>query len=247
MTAEFALERSVVIHARPRTVFRFFTDSDRFSRWWGPGSEIDATIGGLVKIRYPNGVTASGRIEQIVPERRVAFTYGYESGEPFGPGESLVIIELQEIADGTRLRLRHLFPTEAARTPHGPGWRYQLAVFARLAADDEFAAAEEAIDAWFRYLNQPSGAFDALAEAGEFRDDFGLTAGAEELAEHLRAARTHLRWARLDRRGGIRRCHAVALADYAWLSDSGDVAATGTFVFQLGPAGRIERVVGVPS
>ena len=30
--------RSVVICARPEAVFRFFTDGERFARWWGKGS-----------------------------------------------------------------------------------------------------------------------------------------------------------------------------------------------------------------
>jgi len=37
----FSLERTITIRAQRSTVFRFFTDSERFARWWGKGSEID--------------------------------------------------------------------------------------------------------------------------------------------------------------------------------------------------------------
>jgi hypothetical protein len=53
------LERSVLIHAERATVFRYFTDSARFARWWGEGSSIDARPGGAMRIRYPNGIEAS--------------------------------------------------------------------------------------------------------------------------------------------------------------------------------------------
>src|SRR5438477_11800544 len=50
------LERTVLIRARARTVFRYFTDSERFAAWWGAGSAIEARPGGPVRIRYPSGV-----------------------------------------------------------------------------------------------------------------------------------------------------------------------------------------------
>lgn len=60
------LEREVTIRAQP-VVFSFFTDSVRWARWWGPGSTIDARVGGRVFIRYPNGVEAHGEILTIRP------------------------------------------------------------------------------------------------------------------------------------------------------------------------------------
>ena len=36
------LERRITIAARPETVFRFFTDSERFALWWGEGARIEA-------------------------------------------------------------------------------------------------------------------------------------------------------------------------------------------------------------
>ena len=56
------LERSIVIQARPETVFRFFTDSERWAKWWGAGSTIDARPGGKVLILHPGGVETLGEV-----------------------------------------------------------------------------------------------------------------------------------------------------------------------------------------
>ena len=36
-----SLDRTIVIRARRETVFRYFTDSLRWAKWWGAGSMID--------------------------------------------------------------------------------------------------------------------------------------------------------------------------------------------------------------
>jgi hypothetical protein len=46
------LEREILIRARAATVFGFFTDSDRFARWWGAGSRIVPEPGGEVTIPH---------------------------------------------------------------------------------------------------------------------------------------------------------------------------------------------------
>ena len=42
MSLEHSLERTVFIAATRATVFRFFTDSERFAAWWGAGSRKTA-------------------------------------------------------------------------------------------------------------------------------------------------------------------------------------------------------------
>ena len=56
------LDRTIDIHARPETVFRFLTDPARWASWWGAGSTIDARPGGRLLIRYPGGVEAAGEV-----------------------------------------------------------------------------------------------------------------------------------------------------------------------------------------
>src|ERR1700684_2298852 len=94
------LERSIVIQARPETVFRFFTDSERWAKWWGAGSAIDARPGGKVLICHPGGVETMGEVLEVKPPRRIVFTYGYTSGKPIPPGSSRVTISLDESGTG---------------------------------------------------------------------------------------------------------------------------------------------------
>ena len=88
------LDRTVVIHASPETVFRFFTDSARWATWWGAGSTIDPRPGGKVYIRHPGAVEVLGEVLEIRPPERIAFTYGFASGKPMPPGASRVTIRL---------------------------------------------------------------------------------------------------------------------------------------------------------
>src|SRR5260370_41129017 len=115
------LERTVVIQATPETVFRFFSDSARWAKWWGAGSTIEPRVGGKVYIRHPGGNETVGEILEIVTSRRIVFTYGYPSGKPMPPGASRVTLQLTLDDAGTRLHLLHEFADAAARDQHGLG------------------------------------------------------------------------------------------------------------------------------
>src|SRR5882672_10308119 len=124
----FSLDRTIEIRARRATVFRFFTDPVRWARWWGEGSTIDPIVGGVVRIVYPGGERVSGVVRELVPDERIAFTYGYEAtGRLIAPGGSLVTITLEALPAGTtRLVLRHDVDAAKVLDEHVQGWRYQL-------------------------------------------------------------------------------------------------------------------------
>ena len=84
------LDRTIVIHARPATVFEFFTNSQDWAGWWGAGSVIDARPGGQLLIRHPNGVEVSGEVLELRAPEHIVFTYGYASGNSIPPGGSQV-------------------------------------------------------------------------------------------------------------------------------------------------------------
>ena len=113
---EYRLDRTVLIQASPATVFRYFTDSERWAKWWGAGSTIDARPGGKVSIRYPGGVEVQGEVLEVSVPDRIVFTYGFVSGKPIPPGSSKVTIQLEPCASGTtRLTLLQELPDEGAR------------------------------------------------------------------------------------------------------------------------------------
>jgi uncharacterized protein YndB with AHSA1/START domain len=252
--AEHVVERSVVIRARRETVFRYFTDSTRFAAWWGEGSRIEPRPGGEVHIRYPNGIVATGEVLEIAPSERVVFTFGYATADPpIPPGGSRVTIALEEGPEGTLLHLRHEVPTAEAREAHGPGWRYQLALFANVAAREQHAAVETLVDRFLAVWSEPDAASrgatlgEIATEHMTFRDAFACTEGRDDLVGHIEAARQHMPGVRIERRGRVRQCQGTAVADWVTLGADGRELGQGTNVYDLAADGRIARVVGLRS
>lgn len=245
------LTRSVLIRAERATVFRYFTDSARFAAWWGPGSTIDARVGGTVLIRYPNAVVASGNVESIVANERIVFRYGYADGAHDVPaGASRVTIALSDVPEGTRLDLLHEFATDAQRNLHEAGWRYQLSVFANVVARELLVAAVTAADRWFLAWNETEDAQRRrlLAELVEpdvaFRDSYAAVTGIEDLHGHIGAAHLHMGGTTIARQGEPRYCQGALLVDWVVTRRGGEPAARGTNFVALSPRGRIREVIG---
>jgi uncharacterized protein YndB with AHSA1/START domain len=250
-TLPHRLEREITVQARRDTVFRFFTDADRWARWWGPGSTIDARPGGAVRIRYPGGAEASGEVLEVLAPERIRFTYGYETGQPFPPGSTRITIELEAEGQSTRLHFLHEFADAVARDAHVDGWRYQLSLFGNAVSDEVNAAAAEVADAWFQVWAEPDpkARHRALAQiaipAVRFRDRYGLIDGIPDLVAHIGASQKYMPGYRLERRGDVRHCQGTALVEWIARSDQGEERASGTNVFSLGSDGRIDAVTGL--
>jgi uncharacterized protein YndB with AHSA1/START domain len=252
MTAlEHVLDRTVTISAPRATVFRYFTDSERFAAWWGAGSRIEPKPGGTVHIRFPNGIVAGGEVVEIAPCERLVFTYGFESGQPIGLGASRVTITLEETPLGTVLRLRHELPLAAVRDEHVQGWRYQLAVFANLVAKEAHAAASAQVDRFFACWAETDATRRRavlLAVATEnlaFRDPYSCTSGIDDLVAHIGASQRFMPGIVLERQGDARQCQGTALVDWVVKAADGSQRARGTNVFDLASDGRIARVTGL--
>jgi uncharacterized protein YndB with AHSA1/START domain len=246
---EHALERTVIIAARRETVFGYFTDSARFASWWGAGSSIDAHPGGAMSIRYPNGVTAGGEVVEVEP--RIVFTYGYaDPSKGLPPGASRVTVTLEEVSAGTLLRLRHDLPDATMRDQHAPGWRFQLSLFANVAAREAHADVDAAVDRFFGAWNDPDPQARAQALAAavtdevSFRDPYATISGRDELAGHITAVHTFMPGALLARAGAARQCQGTALCAWTARAADGSPRGAGTNVFTLSPDGRIAACVG---
>jgi uncharacterized protein YndB with AHSA1/START domain len=244
------LDRSVVIQASPGTVFRFFTDSARWAKWWGAGSTIDARAGGKVLIRNPGGVEALGEVLEVVPPERIVFTYGFATGKPIPPGSSRVTISLEPCDAGTRLHLLHEFPDAAVREEHVQGWRFQLSLFANIVSDEVFAHSAGIVDGWFEAWAVPDdrardAAFVKIAAPEvRFRDRFSLLDGLADLSAHAGATQRFMPGVRMQRKGDVRQCQGVVLADWVASAADGRELMSGTNVFVLGPDARITSAVG---
>jgi len=246
----YKLERTVVIQAKPETVFRFFTDSARWANWWGAGSTIDARPGGKVYIRHANGVESLGEVEEMQAGERIVFTYGFVGGKPIPPGSSRVTIRLEPDEAGTRLHLLHEFAEAGTRDEHVQGWRFQLSLFSNAVANEVYADAASAVDAWFSAWNLADvhERDEILARiatpAVRFRDRFSLLDGLTDLTAHISAARRFMPGIRLERKGGVRQCQGTVLADWIAVDGNAQARMSGTSVFALLPDGRIDSVTG---
>jgi len=245
----YDLDRTVLIRALPETVFRFFTDSARFAAWWGAGSTIDASPGGKVYIRHPNGVEAGGEVLEVESPRRIVFTYGYASGNPIPPGSSRVTIRLEPVESGTRLLLHHEFAEAGARDLHVQGWRFQLSLFANAVANEVHAGAEAIVDQWYEAwtIAGDQARAELLARIAapdvSFRDRYSLLEGLDDLRAHTGAAQRFMPGIRLQRSGCVRQCQGAVLSEWTAIDKEGKECMSGSSVFQFRPDGRIEAVI----
>ena len=246
----YRLDRTVVIRAKREVVFRFFTDSTRWAGWWGAGSTIEARPGGKVYIRHPNGVESLGEVLEVREPEWITFTYGFASGKPIPPGSSRVTIRLYPDDAGTRLHLVHEFAEAGPRDEHIQGWRFQLSLFGNAVANEVYAGAANAIDAWFGAW---SVADDKLREETlarivtpdvSFRDRFSLLKGLEDLTAHTGAAQRFMPGIVMRRKGDLRHCQGTVLADWAAAGSDGKERMAGTNIFVFDPDGRLDQVMG---
>jgi len=247
---EHALDRTVVIQAEPRIVFRYFTDTPRWAKWWGEGSEIDARPGGRMLIRYPGGVEVSGEVLEVDAPKRIVFTYGFVSGTPIPVGSSRVTIRLEPHAAGTRVQLRHEFSEPGVRDDHVQGWRFQLSLFSNVVADEMATDAASLIDTWFDAWAETdtqarTRTLQRIASADlRFHDRYSNTDSLEELVPHISASQRFMPGFRLRRAGDVRHCQGMVLADWVASGPDGAERMRGVNVFVFGPTGLIEWVTG---
>ncbi len=127
MAAE-PLVKEIFIEAPPEVVFNFLTDPQRMVRWMGVAAELEPTPGGLYRLD-PNGRDViRGKYLEVVANRRVVFTWGWEEpGHSIPAGSTVVEIELHAESKGTRLKLTHRDLPPEQREKHSFGWDHYLA------------------------------------------------------------------------------------------------------------------------
>jgi uncharacterized protein YndB with AHSA1/START domain len=119
------IERVITIAAAPETVFRLLTDPVQYVRWKGRLAELEPRSGGKFRVEFATRKdVVAGKFLEVVPGRRVVFSWGWEGNDNVPPGTSTVEIELQPEGSGTRLRLVHRGLPAAAIASHTEGWDY---------------------------------------------------------------------------------------------------------------------------
>jgi uncharacterized protein YndB with AHSA1/START domain len=118
---DLVVERRV--DAAPATIFRFLNDPARWIRWQGIEADIEPRPGGRFRVNVTGDGFASGEFVEIIPNRRVVFTWGWESPDsPVPPGSTTVAIDLIPDGDKTIIRLTHSQLPPPTRQTHKHGW-----------------------------------------------------------------------------------------------------------------------------
>jgi uncharacterized protein YndB with AHSA1/START domain/DNA-binding transcriptional ArsR family regulator len=133
-TAVPPIVKEIRIDAAPETVFEFFTDPAKLTRWLATEASLDPRPGGICHQVHSGGEDRPGvRYDmrgvflEVERPARVVFTWGF-TNEDVGvpPGSTVVEVTLVPDGPGTRLRLvhRHLPAQEVAA--HESGWDEML-------------------------------------------------------------------------------------------------------------------------
>jgi uncharacterized protein YndB with AHSA1/START domain len=118
------------IQASAERVFRAWTDPDVARRWLSNGGDLvlQPHVGGLYFLDMVYGEHTYphyGRYLRVEPQRLLEFTW--MSQGTLGK-ESLVRVEFEPLAAGTRVTLTHVgLPDEKLRDDHESGWKELLA------------------------------------------------------------------------------------------------------------------------
>jgi uncharacterized protein YndB with AHSA1/START domain len=121
--ADDAVVREIEIRAPAAEVYAMFTDPAKLVRWIGIRALLEPKPGGVFRFELMPGEFCSGRYVELVPGRRVVFTWGWESGAiAVEPGSSTVEVDLEERDGVTRLTLTHRGLDAPVRPLHDDGW-----------------------------------------------------------------------------------------------------------------------------
>lgn len=121
------------IEASPETVFALLTEPSQMKTWFAEVVEVDPRPGGLFRIAGPVGISIEGTYLEIVPNRKVVFTWGGVEG--LKPGQSTVEFLLDPDGKETVVRLRHYRLPPPAVDSHHRAWLHSGLVKLKDAAE----------------------------------------------------------------------------------------------------------------
>jgi len=119
--------KEIYVEAAPAAVFECLTDPSRMNRWMGIGAFLDPHAGGIYSVNVNGLDVARGEYIEVVPDAKVAFTWGWlVRGHAIPAGSTRVQFELLPQDKGTLVRLTHSNLPEGARDQQDPWWTHYL-------------------------------------------------------------------------------------------------------------------------
>ena len=136
-TDKLSLEIERFIRASRDRVYAAWTDPAQLKKWFGPEKVetrsliADLRVGGQFRwdLTNPEGkeMTISGVYREVLPGKKIVFTWRLEEDEDWKNHDSIVTVEFFDREDGTEIRLTHeKLPNEASRDDHTHGWNSVL-------------------------------------------------------------------------------------------------------------------------
>jgi uncharacterized protein YndB with AHSA1/START domain len=125
------------ISAPRARVYAAWTDPAQLKEWWGPETVrtrnfvADVRVGGKYRWDLINQedeeMSVFGEYRELVPEKRIVFTWKWDDDDVWENRNSVVTVELFDAAGGTELHLRHeQLPSTESRDRHNEGWNSVL-------------------------------------------------------------------------------------------------------------------------
>jgi len=132
-----SLEIKRFLNVPRNRVYEAWTDPVQLRQWFGPESVrtrdlvAETRVGGKFRwdLTNPEGeeMTVQGEYRDLQPGRKIVFTWQWQDDETWESHNSIVTVELSDVAGGTELRLLHeQLPSEESRDNHNDGWKSLL-------------------------------------------------------------------------------------------------------------------------
>ncbi len=116
LAGDITVERTVTLPADPGTVWERLTDENLVGDWMEGDVTIDARPGGGITMTPEEGPPVWGTVEEVVPGRRLQWSWRTDDGLP-----TQVEIELEQVEEGTIFTVREtLLPWTITGLP--PQW-----------------------------------------------------------------------------------------------------------------------------
>jgi uncharacterized protein YndB with AHSA1/START domain len=95
----------IFIHASPRTVFKWVTQSELLTRWMMDRATLSPRRGGSYSFTWEGGPTHTGKVLDFVAGKRITLTWQWPGQEKLGATKLKMSVEGK--AGGTVLRFTH--------------------------------------------------------------------------------------------------------------------------------------------
>jgi len=129
--------REITIKASPATVFAYLVDPERLVQWMGTEAVLQPVPGGEYRVICGGVNPSAGHFVEVVPNRRVVFTFGWDlPGHPVPAGSTEIEITLEPVGGSTLLRLVHRGLPDDAINDHLRGWDYYLGRLVQVCAGE---------------------------------------------------------------------------------------------------------------